>query len=29
VHTVANHVAKILRKLGVASRAQSAAWVVE
>jgi non-specific serine/threonine protein kinase len=28
-HTVANHVAKILRKLGVASRAQIAAWAAE
>ena len=28
-HTVANHVAKILRKLGVDSRSQITAWVVE
>jgi non-specific serine/threonine protein kinase len=26
-HTVANHVARILHKLGFASRAQVAAWV--
>jgi predicted ATPase/DNA-binding SARP family transcriptional activator/DNA-binding CsgD family transcriptional regulator len=28
-HTVANHVAKILRKLGLGSRSQITAWVVE
>jgi non-specific serine/threonine protein kinase len=28
-HTVANHVAKILRKLGLESRSQITAWVVE
>jgi non-specific serine/threonine protein kinase len=28
-HTVANHVAKILRKLGLSSRSQMTAWVVE
>jgi DNA-binding NarL/FixJ family response regulator len=28
-HTVANHVAKILRKLGLDSRSQITAWVIE
>ncbi len=28
-HTVANHIAKILRKLGLGSRSQITAWVVE
>jgi len=28
-HTVANHVAKILRKLGLSSRSQITAWVAE